>query len=387
MSHRRADSTRRKNMSRLQLEPLERREVLSSLPVPAPLPVPASLTSQYQLVATIRLPGNPLTSFDISYVDSTTHRLYFADRSNAGVDIIDTRTNTFLGRVGGFVGLPPGGKELGGPNGVVAVGNNEVWASDGDSTIKVIKLNANRTGGKVVQTISTGGKDRVDEVAYDPRDHLVAAVNNNDSPPFVSLISTNPNNRHIVAQLSITNATGGLEQPLWDRGLGKFLVSVPELNGYSSYNAIAEIDPRTFTVTYLPLNGLQPSGLVLGPKQELLVSNNDGGIAAGLPARSEIISAFDGHVIATIPQVAGADEEWYNPGDNHYYEAALAQPGGGVLGIIDAKTHAWIQNVPTSSGSQSVAADSSNNAIFVALPASASDPQGGIGVYQAVLHG
>jgi len=84
-----------------------------------------------------------------------------------------------LGRVGGFVGLPPGGKEVGGPNGVVAVGNNEVWASDGDSTIKVIKLNADRTGGKVVQTISTGGKDRVDEVAYDPRDHLVAAVNNN----------------------------------------------------------------------------------------------------------------------------------------------------------------------------------------------------------------
>ena len=292
MSHRRADSTRRKNMSRLQLEPLERREVLSSLPVPAPLPVPASLTSQYQLVATIRLPGNPLTSFDISYVDSTTHRLYFADRSNAGVDIIDTRTNTFLGRVGGFVGLPPGGKEVGGPNGVVAVGNNEVWASDGDSTIKVIKLNADRTGGKVVQTISTGGKDRVDEVAYDPRDHLVAAVNNNDSPPFVSLISTNHNNRHIVAQLSITSATGGLEQPLWDPGLGKFLVSVPELNHDPSYNAIAEIDPRTFTVTYLPLNGLQPSGLVLGPNQELLVSNNDGGIAAGLPARSEIISAL-----------------------------------------------------------------------------------------------
>lgn len=333
------------------------------------------------------MPGKPLTSFDISYVDSTTHRLYFADRSNAGVDIIDTRTNTFLGRVGGFVGLPAGGKELGGPNGVVAVGHNEIWASDGDSTIKVIELNANRTGGKVVQTISTGGSFRVDEVAYDPRDHPIAAVNNNDSPPFVSLISTNPNDRHIVAQLPITNATGGLEQPLWDPRLGKFLVSVPELNNNPSYNAIAVIDPKTFIVTYLPLDDLQPSGLVLGPHQELLVSNNDSGLAAGLPARSEIISAVDGHVIATIPQVAGADEIWYNPGDNHYYEAARSQPGGGVLGIIDAGTHAWVQNVPTSSGSQSVAADSSNNAIFVALPSSASDPRGGIGVYRAVLHG
>jgi hypothetical protein len=45
------------------------------------------------------VPGKPLTQFDISYVDSTTHRLYFADRANGGIDIIDTKTNTFLGRI------------------------------------------------------------------------------------------------------------------------------------------------------------------------------------------------------------------------------------------------------------------------------------------------
>jgi len=182
----------------------------------------------------------------------------------------------------------------------------------------------------------------------------------------------------------IANATDGLEQPRWDPQLGKFLVSVPELNNAPSYNAIAVISPKNFSVTYLPLNGVFPSGLVVGPHDEILVSNNGDGLAADTAPKSEILSARDGHIIATIPQVSGADETWYNPGDHHYYEAADAQPGGGVLGIIDAVKHTFIQNVPTSSTSQSVAADAGNNEIFVPLPATQADVAGGIGVYKRI---
>ncbi len=57
----------------------------------------------------IAVPGNPLAAYDISWVDQATQMYYLADRSNAGVDIINARNNTFVGRVPGFVGADPRG--------------------------------------------------------------------------------------------------------------------------------------------------------------------------------------------------------------------------------------------------------------------------------------
>lgn len=80
--------------------------------------------AQYALIDTIAVPGNPLAnvaSYDISYDDPTTGRLYVSDRANAGVDIFDTHTDTFLSRLGGFKGLPTMGLPNGGPNGVTLI--------------------------------------------------------------------------------------------------------------------------------------------------------------------------------------------------------------------------------------------------------------------------
>src|SRR2546425_12612133 len=66
----------------------------------------------FRLRATIEIPladktVNPLQVFrffDISWVDEPTERYFIADRSNAGVDIIDAETNTWVHRIGGFSG-------------------------------------------------------------------------------------------------------------------------------------------------------------------------------------------------------------------------------------------------------------------------------------------
>src|SRR3989441_10802457 len=63
----------------------------------------------FRLRATIEIPladktVNPLQVFrffDISWVDEPTERYFIADRSNAGVDIIDAETNTWVHRIGG----------------------------------------------------------------------------------------------------------------------------------------------------------------------------------------------------------------------------------------------------------------------------------------------
>ncbi len=65
----------------------------------------APATTQTKCLTAIAIPGNPLRSFDISWVDPD-HGLYFlADRSNKGIDIIDTVHNIFKKTIGGFKGI------------------------------------------------------------------------------------------------------------------------------------------------------------------------------------------------------------------------------------------------------------------------------------------
>ena len=148
----------------------------------------------YQQIATIPVPGG-LTSFDISWVDTSTDRYYLADRASTKkgsgrIDVIDARQNKFLYTIPsspaeiGFAGNLPGG--VGGPNGVVALPLfNQLYVGDGDSTVKVVDLEARA----VVAVISTGGAKRADELAYDPADHIILIANASDSPPFLTFIS------------------------------------------------------------------------------------------------------------------------------------------------------------------------------------------------------
>ncbi|WP_338522523.1 hypothetical protein NUH87_20895 [Pseudomonas batumici] len=63
---------------------------------------------------------------------------------------------------------------------------------------------------KVTDTISTGGKFRVDEMAYDPKAHVVIVANNAGEPPFLTLISSKPGHK-VMAKIAIEDATDGVE--------------------------------------------------------------------------------------------------------------------------------------------------------------------------------
>src|SRR5438445_9684293 len=91
------------------------------------------------LIGVIPVPGNPITSADIAWVDPGTERYYVADRSNFGVDIIDAENDLFVARVAGMAGpLTSGGgtidKNGGGPNGVLVTRKRQLWAGNGNST-------------------------------------------------------------------------------------------------------------------------------------------------------------------------------------------------------------------------------------------------------------
>ncbi|HTO49521.1 MAG TPA: hypothetical protein VML91_17930 [Burkholderiales bacterium] len=382
-----------------------------------------------KLLTTIPVPpvkantSGVLKTFDISWVDANTRRYFLADRSNQAIDVINTQTNKVVDQIPAnppFAGAS-GNNNTSGPNGVTVSGR-WLFASDcGKSSAttcgtggRVVTIDL--SNGKTVSDVSTGGKARADEIAYDPHDGILIAINNADDPPFATLISVNKSTGALTVGKSIIfdqshagfDATNGAEQPVWDAGTGKFYLSIPEVNcppadtrcgGGFPDGAVVRIDPHsTGAVEALyPVKFCQPAGLTLGPNQDLLVgcsqafdtAGNAWSLANPLTASppavtaapvSIIIDAKNGSIDKTVKGVSGNDEVWFNAGDGRYYLAARNQPGGPVLGVIDAKSQKLLQLVPTvnqastpkaspqAGSAHSVAADLHNNHVFVPLP-------------------
>src|SRR5579864_3278965 len=339
---------------------------LSSSSAGAVLNAPPATTVRIDKIA---IPGKPLKAFDISWVDSSTGHYYLADRSNGAIDVIDGITNTVTAQIGGFVGAT-GKNDTSGPDGVVTTfSNKELWAGDGDSTVKVVDLTTN----KISDTISTGGKFRADEMAYDPKDNILMVANNADDPPFGTLISVGT--RQVLKRITFTDSTNGAEQPQYDSATGMFYISVPATNANPG-GEVDVIDPVGMTVTAkYGLKDCGPNGLAIGPGNQLLAG-------CGNPHRAVVIDRTNGSVLGDFSTVGGSDEVWYNPGDNRYY---LAETGFQNLGIIDAASLTVVGEVESGIGAHSVAADLASNHIFV--PIAGPDPAcptGCIAVYTSV---
>jgi DNA-binding beta-propeller fold protein YncE len=333
----------------------------------------AGMQKPLKLVGAILVPGNPLR-FDISWVDPARGRYYLAEGGNAAVDVIDAENNLYLGRISGFHGLPatddPCGRIEGmGPNGVVVTPDNYLWADDAHGTVKVFDLSSAKppfTGMTPAATISTGAVCRADEIGFDPKDHVIVVGNPEEHPPFATIISSDAP-YDVLSKIPFPDASG-LEQPLWDPGLkgGRMLLTVPG-KGEGSMVAVLDLrkpkSPVVETTYSTPNCG---SGLALGPSQHLLV-----GCGGGRPLI--ILNALTGKIITTVADTHGADEVWYNPGNNQFYAPSGQNPTP-TLSVIDAESGKLLYNLPAGPGSHSVAAYSGNNHVFVpiAIPSQAS---------------
>jgi hypothetical protein len=333
--------------------------------------------AELKMIAKVQVPGEPLDSFDISYVDQKTNQYFLADRSNKAVDIVDGTTLKVIGQVPGFVGVPADkDNDTAGPNGVLTV-DNEIWAGDGDSSVKVI----DRKTRKIVDTIRTGGKKRADEMAYDPKHHIFIVANDADDPPFVTLISTRPGHK-VLGKIDFNDASDGIEQPIYYAPKGVFMMSVPEIKGDKSTGGLAVIDPVKGEVTKtMKISNCIPAGLARGPGNNLVIGCNAGSKKSGLKPVILIVSADDGSVVTTVQGMGAADEVAYSAKNGQYYISARQMPNGPVLGVIDAKTNTLLQSIPTGGNSHSVAASDANGHVFVPLPKTGGPCGGCIAVY------
>src|SRR5579864_2441681 len=316
---------------------------LSGLPRLAARPKPGP-KKPVKLLGGILLPGNPLR-FDISWVDQATGRYYLAEGGNAAVDVIDAENDLYLGRITGFHGLglpddPCGAIEGMGPNGIVVTPTNQLWADDAHGTVKVFDLNKAEppfSNVMPIATISTGANCRADEIGFDPKDHLIIVGNPEEKPPYASIISSDPPYT-VLGKVPFEGARG-FEQPLWDPELkgGRMLATVPGMGETSKVVVFNLKDPKSPSIEATYPTGNCGSGLVLGPSQHLLV-----GCGGGKPLI--VIDALTGKLLAWVEGTKGADEVWYNPGDNHFY-APSGNSAPPTLSVIDADTGKLLYNL------------------------------------------
>jgi len=348
----------------------------------APPPFPTT----YSLLQTVTgvPPAGASFSFDIGNIDETVHQYYLSDRASNGIDVINSLTGQYLGTAGGGsfqgggsavtgFGRPPNG----GPNGNAPLGNGLLAAGDGNSTLKIVSV-ANisaslvatinipnpYTGPNLPPNICQGavgaatgvptvgaGNFRIDEIAYDPTDNVIAAMSDNACPVFITFIQgTAPYS--ILGAVALTTANGGGEASVWDAKQGLFLTAIPS----TTTNPGGEIDafsPKTFTkVNVLPLPATcGPSGLALGQNETLVT------------ACANSMLTFNGVTGAVINNYPGPqdDEVWYSPGSNRFYGA---DAGRGLLVVLDGNGN-FLSSTPTSTSSHSVAVESINDHVFV----------------------
>ena len=318
-------------------------------------------------IAEIAIPGAPISAFGTIYIDQGTGRGYLADKDNKAIDVIDTDTDRYLTRITGFVGTGKSG-DTSGPNGFLTVGG-EGWSGDGDSTVKVIDLKS----GTITDTIATGGNRRIGELAYDSKNHIVIAANQNDQIPFLTLISTAKGHK-ILARIPVRGAINGLERSAYYAPKGKFYTDLPELDGAKGRGALAEIDPVAGKLTRLiALDGCNAHSLAQVSASRFYVGCNASPDKPVGPMA--VVDVEMGKLVALIPGLGGTGQTAANPKTGQYY-AATGNPDGSTLTIVDIKTTTLVQKIPEAYASHSLAVSLRNNHVY--LPTIAKDgPCGG----------
>jgi hypothetical protein len=369
-------------------------------------------TPQTKCATAVHLGPAPLRSFDISWLtrdpvlDGSGWYL-LGDRSNAGIAIVNADNLTFLGTYSaaapGSNCTEPGGGPckftgplctVGGVNGpcpppptTVAINNNIsgpdgvtshgiwIYAGDGNSTLKVIDLRLFPPNG-IVQSISTGGTTRLDEMALTLDGTLLLAANNAEDPPFATLFQANGDSlgaSNVTKIIKITvdptiipSGFGlSLEQPTWEPSTQRFWTSIPIIaNNPPGCNfdggagpitcdgGVLVTDPKNPVAVehafnpatntgVLPLKPANPNATTggCGPNGITVKTNPNGshtllfGCTPGnnpFDATTQTMNPANRN-FADTANITGSDEVWFNPtiygpsrfiGDNRYYLGA-----------------------------------------------------------------
>lgn len=335
-----------------------------------------------------------LTAFDISFADTTGY-YYFADRSNASIDVINGANpkGGVVNQIGGFAGQQLT-TSISGPDGVLVAhigGNAILYGGDAGSTLRSFNVN-NPASATVLGTLNTGGQFRVDEMSYSPSNNLLMVANNAEVAAFATLVNgTQPPTAH-AANITVPGqvANGGMEQSVWDPHTGTFFVSVPTFDGTDPGGLLQVRTDGTIAGTihfdtFAGITSCSPTGLALGGSGNLMVG-------CGNAHTQTLVVSTAGTLVSKIAGVSGSDELWYDPVTGDFYVTGVNAAGDRVISVINDAVYSILQNIDLTAlgadnvNAHSVAVDPLNGDIFVPIEGAANNtlcPNGCVAVFAA----
>lgn len=375
-------------------------------------------TPTYSLLTTIPLNvgASKFTGYDLSIVDPTTQLYYLTDRSAAAIDVVSTKTNALVERIGQGSGLFGGvstGNDTAGPNGIsiTTLGDSSKLllagnTAPGTTVGNVIAFNLAPNGLTVTntRTLATVNpstpvpSNRVDGVAYSPLTNTILAANNASTPGAITIVSNA--NGAIIKTLLLNGQNGlpngqgnGVEGPIYNTVTKTFMIAIPNLTSDAQGNGtggggILEIDPatgnvlRTFSFDALgaPV-ACNPNGIVQGGKGVIGVACGNSGTTANPGLTLFLDPAANGGAgkLTYSSAVTGADQIAYDSSRDLYFEAArYALPGGAggstpVVGIFDGAGN-FLQSLSATNNIHSIAVDPMSGEVLVAEGATSTAP-------------
>ena len=320
-------------------------------------------------VATIPIPGTPINQFGSLTIDQASGLGYFADKDNKSVVVFDTKTDKYVSRIPGFVGMAKTGNTSG-PNGIVVVnGGAEVWVSDGDSSITIIDTKSGAPNGK----ISTGGKARANGMAFDPNSKPVIVANSNDDPPFLSLISTEPGHK-IIASIPVPDSAENLERSAYHAPSGTFYTVIPVSRTDRTKGLLAQTDPKSGKLVQLhAIERCHPHSLSIVTDQTIFMGCSNGHGPSPKPGGDmAIFDIATGKVEAHAPGLGGNGGSTSNLKLGQYYHATTSA----TIVVVDIKSRKLAQTVPTSTEARSLDVNLASGHVYLATTAN-NGPCGG----------
>jgi YVTN family beta-propeller protein len=272
---------------------------------------------------------------DLLTLDTRNARLYVPHESNNALDVIDADSDKYIGSVQGVSRV----KAV-----ALASDPNIVFTSDGgDGTVAVIDVQAM----KVLTAISVGGAP--DAIVYDPvHSTIVVGVRGPDELAFI-----NEKTRTLAGTLSLP---GSPELMAVDPLQGHIFLSIHDKS------EVVVVDPvaRSITTTFKGCDINSPTGLVYDSDRQRLF------VVDSIAHSANVVSVIDvvlDNCLGSVDIDHAPDQAAFNPHLHHLY---VANAGSNNLSVIDSASLKPLGVIGTGRQSASVAADASNDRVYVA---------------------
>jgi hypothetical protein len=283
--------------------------------------------SGLQYVQNIGIPGWKATgaagnaNVDLMGYNPVTRMMYLADRTNNGIDVIDTRTNVVVGLIKTPPATVPKTPAVG-PNGViVAVNLQQLVMTDGQQTVYVWDLRAPQAQPDAYTFPTTLGTD-TDGIAYDTINQTVYVVT--DNPPEY-LIGINLAYKSVVSQTPLPVSADLIQFNPTD---GKIYIAAEDADpSPPNTNAMAGVwsyDPASGNPGVVSLvTKVGPPcpghGIDIDPVSNIAVV----GCFLGTGDMGDIaVNLNTGKLLTTFTDIGGTDAIVFNPNNRRFYAAA-----------------------------------------------------------------